>query len=60
MDDAEKIRSLIQLIIEMRKTQRQYFKTREKNDLVKAKRLEASVDFRLEEFEEQPSPAGKE
>ena len=48
-DLLEEGREILQAVAEMRKYQKQYFKTRNKDDLIEAKRLETAVDMRLAE-----------
>ncbi len=40
----QKIAKYVQLVNDMRKAQKEYFKTRTKDDLVKSKGLEAKID----------------
>lgn len=40
----QKIAKYVQLVNDMRKAQKSYFKTRSKDDLVKSKGLEAQID----------------
>ena len=41
-------RSFFDLVVEMRKAQRVYFKTRETNDLIESKRLEELGDAEID------------
>lgn len=42
--------NVIRVVLEMRKAQKTYFRTRGKADLIAAKRLETAVDVRLGEL----------
>jgi len=46
---AEDYRRVLQVVAEMRRFQKQYFRDRKKEDLIESKRLEAAVDSRLRE-----------
>ena len=46
----QKIAKYVQLVNDMRKAQKEYFKTRTKDDLVKSKGLEAKIDIQNAEI----------
>lgn len=45
-----KMHDALVCVLHMRKAQREYFRTKKKEDLIEAKRLEAAVDLRLGEL----------
>ena len=45
-----KYKNILDSVAEMRRFQREYFKSRKQSDLVEAKRMEQSVDMRLSEI----------
>lgn len=47
---AEEYRETLKVVAAMRIAQKNYFKSRTQKDLVDAKRIEASVDYRLSEL----------
>lgn len=49
----EDAKRFVALVDDMRKTQKDYFRTRDVNALNKARELERSVDRMLDEFEEE-------
>lgn len=46
---AEDYKRVLQVVAEMRRFQKQYFRDRKKDDLIESKRLESAVDSRLRE-----------
>ena len=46
----EEYRKVLQIVAAMRIAQKKYFKSRTQKDLVDAKRIETSVDYRLSEL----------
>lgn len=46
-----KMHEALRVAFEMRKAQKNYFRTRTKDDLIASKRLEAALDLRLAELE---------
>lgn len=45
----ENYRRVLQVVAEMRRFQKQYFRDKQKEDLIESKRLESAVDSRLRE-----------
>lgn len=45
--EMQELRNALRVGFEMRKAQREYFRTKSKDDLIAAKRLEAAFDQRL-------------
>lgn len=52
--------SLINLVTDMRRAQKEYFRTRSKEALLKAKKLEAEVDKEISEWENECKTAVEE
>ena len=48
-ETAEDYKRALQVVAEMRRFQKQYFRDRKKEDLIESKRLESAVDARLRE-----------
>ena len=48
-ETAEDYKRVLQVVAEMRRFQKQYFRDRKKEDLIESKRLESAVDARLRE-----------